>query len=209
VNGKAEPFAMFHFLRQQNKKAQNLPNFCLADFVSPVTGKDHFGMFAVTAGIGLEKLTEKHKANHDDYSDIMAKALADRLAEAFAECLHEKVRKELWGYAKEEDLTSEQLISEDYLGIRPAPGYPACPDHTEKKLLFELLEAEKIGINLTESYAMYPGAAVSGFYFSHPDSKYFGLGKIEKDQVEDYATRKGMNLSEIEKWLAPNLSYDI
>lgn len=204
-----KPFATFHFLRQQNKKAQNLPNFCLADFISPEKGKDHFGMFAVTAGLGLEKLIEKHKANHDDYSDIMAKALADRLAEAFAECLHEKVRKEIWGYAKNENLTNEQLISEEYEGIRPAPGYPACPDHTEKKLLFELLDAGKVGIVLTESYAMYPGAAVSGFYFSHPESKYFGLGKIEKDQVTDYASRKGMTVAEIEKWLAPNLSYDI
>ena len=166
-------------------------------------------MFAVTAGLGLEKLLEKFKANHDDYSDIMAKALADRLAEAFAECLHQKVRKELWGYAKDENLTNEQLIDEEYKGIRPAPGYPACPDHTEKKLLFELLDAGKVGIQLTESYAMWPGAAVSGFYFSHPDSKYFGLGKIEKDQVEDYAKRKGMSVAEIEKWLAPNLSYDI
>jgi 5-methyltetrahydrofolate--homocysteine methyltransferase len=202
-------FATFHFLRQQNKKAQNLPNFCLADFISPDKGKDYFGMFAVTAGLGLEKLIEKHKANHDDYSEIMAKALADRLAEAFAECLHEKVRREIWGYEKNESLTNEQLIAEEYNGIRPAPGYPACPDHTEKKLLFELLDAGKVGIQLTESYAMYPGAAVSGFYFSHPDSKYFGLGKIEKDQVEDYAKRKGMSVGEVEKWLGPNLSYDI
>ncbi len=202
-----EAFATFHFLRQQNKKAQNLPNFCLADFIASERGKDYFGMFAVTAGIGLEKLVEKHKANHDDYSEIMAKALADRLAEAFAECLHAVVRKELWGYAKNENLTEEDLINEKYDGIRPAPGYPACPDHTEKKLLFELLEANKVGITLTESYAMYPGAAVSGFYFSHPDSKYFGLGKIEKDQVEDYAKRKNMSVEEIEKWLAPNLSY--
>jgi 5-methyltetrahydrofolate--homocysteine methyltransferase len=138
----------------------------------------------------------------------MAKALADRLAEAFAECLHEKVRRELWGYQKDEKLTNEQLIDEEYKGIRPAPGYPACPDHTEKKLLFELLDAGKVGITLTESYAMYPGAAVSGFYFSHPDSRYFGLGKIEKDQVEDYAKRKGMSVTEVEKWLAPNLAYD-
>lgn len=204
-----ESFATFHFLRQQNRKAQNLPNFCLADFISPEMGKDYFGMFAVTAGIGLEKLVNKHKANQDDYSEIMAKALADRLAEAFAECLHEQVRKELWGYKKDEDLTNQELIGEQYEGIRPAPGYPACPDHTEKKLLFELLDANKVGITLTESYAMYPGAAVSGFYFSHPGSKYFGLGKIEKDQVEDYAKRKGMSVPEIEKWLAPNLSYDI
>lgn len=203
-----DSFAVFHFLRQQNKKAQNLPNFCLADFVSPELGRDYFGMFAVTTGIGLEKLVERHKANHDDYSEIMAKALADRLAEAFAECLHERVRKELWGYAKEEKLTTDQLIAETYDGIRPAPGYPACPDHTEKKLLFELLDANKVGITLTESYAMYPGAAVSGFYFSNPQSKYFGLGKIERDQVTDYAKRKGMTVAEIEKWLSPNLSYN-
>lgn len=203
------PLATFHFLRQQNKKAQNLPNFCLADFVSPELGKDYFGMFAVTTGIGLEKLVEKHKANHDDYSEIMAKALADRLAEAFAECLHERVRKELWGYAKEEKLTTDQLIAEAYDGIRPAPGYPACPDHTEKKLLFELLDANRVGITLTESYAMYPGAAVSGYYFSNPQSKYFGLGKIEKDQVVDYAKRRGMSIEEIERWLSPNLSYSI
>ncbi len=201
-------FASFHFLRQQNKKAQNLPNFCLADFVSPEKGKDYFGMFAVTAGIGLEKLVAQYKSQHDDYSEIMAKALADRLAEAFAECLHEKVRKELWGYAKNEHLTAEQLISEEYNGIRPAPGYPACPDHTEKKLLFELLEADKVGITLTESYAMYPGAAVSGFYFSNTESKYFGLGKIEKDQVADYANRKNLPVAEVERWLSPNLSYN-
>lgn len=201
------PFAVFHFLRQQNRKAQNLPNFCLADFISPEKRKDHFGMFAVTTGIGLELLIARHKKNHDDYSEIMAKALADRLAEAFAELLHEKVRKEFWGYAKEEKLSCEQLIDEQYAGIRPAPGYPACPDHTEKKLLFDLLAADKVGITLTESYAMYPAAAVSGFYFSHPESKYFGLGKIEKDQVVDYATRKGMTVGETEKWLSPNLAY--
>ncbi|MDQ2658073.1 MAG: methionine synthase [Bacteroidota bacterium] len=206
-NGKQ--VGTFHFLRQQNKKAPGLPNFCLADFVSPEAGKDYFGMFAVTAGLGLEKIIAKCKANQDDYSEIMAKAIADRLAEAFAECLHEKVRKELWGYDPGETLSNEALIDEQYAGIRPAPGYPACPDHTEKKLVFDLLEAEKAGIILTESYAMYPAAAVSGFYFSHPDSKYFGLGKIEKDQVEDYARRKGMSIPEIEKWLAPNLSYDL
>ncbi|MBL7856436.1 MAG: methionine synthase [Cyclobacteriaceae bacterium] len=204
----ARPFATFHFLRQQNKKAQDLPNFCLADFVSPEKGKDFFGMFAVTAGLGIEKLIALHKANQDDYSEIMTKALADRLAEAFAELLHEKVRRELWGYAPDEKHSCEELIDENYQGIRPAPGYPACPDHTEKKLLFELLQAEKIGITLTESYAMYPAAAVSGFYFSHRDAKYFGLGKIEKDQVADYAKRKEMQVAEIEKWLAPNLSYD-
>jgi 5-methyltetrahydrofolate--homocysteine methyltransferase len=204
-----DPFATFHFLRQQNKKAQNLPNFCLADFISPEKGKDFLGMFAVTAGLGLEKLVDQYKANHDDYSEIMAKALADRLAEAFAELLHEKVRKELWGYAHQEHLSNEELIEEKYAGIRPAPGYPACPDHTEKELLFTLLQGPSVGITLTESYAMYPGASVSGFYFSHPESKYFGLGKIEKDQVEDYARRKKMSLPEIERWLAPNLSYDV
>src|SRR5690606_29075635 len=149
------------------------------------------------------------KSRQDDYSAIMAKGLADRLAEAFAECLHEKVRTELWGYQPTEKLTNEELIAEKYSGIRPAPGYPACPDHTEKKLLFELLQAEEVGIQLTDSYAMYPAAAVSGFYFSHPDSRYFGLGKIEKDQVEDYAKRKGMAVAEIERWMASNLSYDI
>ncbi|MCD9017836.1 methionine synthase [Fulvivirgaceae bacterium QH1ED-6-2] len=207
--GDTSPVATFHFLRQQNKKAQGLPNFCLSDFISPERGKDYLGMFAVTTGIGLEKLVERHKAEQDDYSEIMAKALADRLAEAFAELLHEKVRKEYWGYAHDETLTSEELIEEKYKGIRPAPGYPACPDHTEKKLLFTILDCEPVGIQLTESYAMYPAAAVSGFYFGHPDSKYFGLGKIEKDQVIDYARRKDMPLEEIEKWLSPNLSYDL
>ena len=204
-----KPVGTFHFLRQQNKKAEGLPNFCLADFISPDKGKDYFGMFAVTGGLGLEKIIEQCKKKQDDYSEIMAKALADRLAEAFAECLHKKVRKELWGYDGGEELSNDDLIAEKYNGIRPAPGYPACPDHTEKKLLFDLLDAGKTGIILTESYAMYPAAAVSGFYFSHADSKYFGLGKIEKDQVEDYARRKGMSIQEVEKWLAPNLSYDI
>ncbi|MBS1555870.1 MAG: methionine synthase [Bacteroidetes bacterium] len=199
-----------HFLRQQNKKAKDLPNFCLSDFVAPQsTGKrDYVGMFAVTAGVGLEKLVNEYKAKQDDYSEIMAKALADRLAEAFAELLHAKVRRELWGYAKDEKLENTDLIEEKYEGIRPAPGYPACPDHTEKKTIFELLDAEKeAGIQLTESFAMYPAAAVSGYYFAHADSKYFGLGKIEKDQVKDYAQRKGMKLEEMERWLAPNLAY--
>jgi 5-methyltetrahydrofolate--homocysteine methyltransferase len=151
---------------------------------------------------------DEFKAQQDDYSEIMAKALADRLAEAFAELLHTRVRKEFWGYAKDENISVDDMIKETYQGIRPAPGYPACPDHTEKKTLFELLEAEKeVGITLTESFAMYPTAAVSGYYFSHADSKYFGLGKIEKDQVTEYATRKGKSLEEMEKWLSPNLSY--
>ncbi|MEZ4944313.1 MAG: methionine synthase [Cyclobacteriaceae bacterium] len=199
----------FHFLRQQNKKAANLPNFCLSDFIAPVGSdkKDYIGMFAVTGGIGLESLIEKYKADHDDYSEIMAKAIADRLAEAFAELLHERVRKEYWGYAATESLTDEELIKEKYIGIRPAPGYPACPEHTEKGTLFQLLEAEKIGIKLTESFAMYPAAAVSGFYFSRPDSKYFGLGKISKDQIVDYAKRKDMTVEVAERWLSSNLAY--
>jgi 5-methyltetrahydrofolate--homocysteine methyltransferase len=207
-----QPFETFHFLRQQNKKAPGLPNFSLADFIAPESSgrQDYIGVFAVTAGIGIEKLIEKYKAAQDDYSDIMVKALADRLAEAFAECLHARVRKEFWGYANSEKLSNEDLISEKYEGIRPAPGYPACPDHTEKKILFEILDAEKqVGIKLTESFAMYPASSVSGYYFANANSKYFGLGKIEKDQVTEYAQRKNMSLEEMEKWLSPNLSYDI
>jgi len=202
-------FETLHFLRQQTKKAQNLPNFCLSDFVAPQAAgkKDYMGMFAVTAGIGLEKLIDQHKDQQDDYSVIMVKAMADRLAEAFAELLHEKVRKEFWGYAHSEKLSGEELISEKYQGIRPAPGYPACPDHTEKKTIFKLLKAEEAGIILTESYAMYPAAAVSGYYFSNPNSKYFGLGKIDKDQVAEYASRKKLSVEEIERWLAQNLTY--
>lgn len=202
-------FAALHFLRQQNKKADGLPNFCLSDFIAPnESGKtDYVGMFAVTTGIGLEKLIDEFKSKHDDYSEIMVKALADRLAEAFAELLHAKVRKEFWGYAKEESLSNDELIKEKYKGIRPAPGYPACPDHTEKATLFNLLKAEECGIKLTESFAMYPAASVSGYYFSHPESKYFGLGKIEKDQVTEYASRKQMDVKEMEKWLSPVLAY--
>jgi len=200
-----------HHLRQQGQKASNLPNRCLSDFVAPIEGNttDFIGAFAVTTGIGIEALLEKYEKQHDDYNSIMVKALADRLAEAFAELMHERVRKEYWGYAQEEKLSNEDLISENYQGIRPAPGYPACPDHTEKKRLFELLDAEsQIGIQLTESYAMYPASAVSGFYFSHPESTYFALGKIAKDQVIDYAERKNMPLEEIERWLSPVLNYD-
>ena len=202
----------FHFLRQQNKKSPGLPNFSLADFVAPKdSGKaDYIGGFAVTSGVGIEPLIRQFEKDHDDYNSIMVKALADRLAEAFAELMHAKVRKELWAYAANEDLDNEALIREKYQGIRPAPGYPACPDHTEKRLLFELLEVEKnTGIHLTESCAMYPASSVSGLYFMHEEAQYFGLGKIEKDQVTDYAERKGMTLEEIEKWLAPNLSYEV
>ena len=204
-------FRKLHFLRQQNKKAQNLPNFCLSDFIAPrSSGKqDYIGMFAVTAGVGIEAILEEYKKQHDDYSDIMVKALADRLAEAFAECLHAKVRREFWGYASNEILTNEQMITEEYDGIRPAPGYPACPDHTEKQTIFELLDAEKTTkIKLTESFAMYPASSVSGYYFANAESKYFGLGKIEKDQVVEYSVRKGMPLEEVERWLSPNLAYD-
>ncbi len=209
---RSEVLTTFHMLRQQGKKGSGLPNLSLADFVAPKeTGEqDYMGAFAVTAGVGIEPLIEKYEKDHDDYNSIMIKAVADRLAEAFAELMHEKVRKELWAYAPNEALDSETLIKEVYQGIRPAPGYPACPDHTEKELLFDLLEAEKhTGITLTESFAMYPASSVSGFYFMHEESKYFGLGKIEKDQVVDYAGRKGFSLEKAEKWLAPNLSYDI
>lgn len=196
------------FLRQQIKKAAGQPNVSLADFIAPAeTGKqDWIGGFAVTAGEGIEKWLDKFKKEHDDYSSIMLKALADRLAEAFTELLHERVRKEFWGYATEEHLTNDQLIAEEYLGIRPAPGYPACPEHTEKYKLFDLLGASaSTGITLTESLAMYPAASVSGWYFANPQSKYFGLGKIEKDQLQEYAQRKGWDLDTAEKWLRPNL----
>ena len=202
---------VLHHLRQQGQKAANLPNYCLSDFIAPEkTGKDDYiGAFAVTAGIGIEPLVEKYEKDHDDYNSIMVKALADRLAEAFAELMHERTRKEFWGYSTDENATPEELISEKYVGIRPAPGYPACPDHTEKKALFDLLQAEeKIGIQLTESFAMYPASSVSGFYFSNPESKYFPIGKIAKDQVKDYAERKEMSLELTEKWLAPVLNYD-
>jgi 5-methyltetrahydrofolate--homocysteine methyltransferase len=201
---------VLHFLRQQNQKAPGLPNLCLADYVAPLDSgrEDYIGAFAVTAGIGIEALLEKYDRDHDDYNSIMVKALADRLAEAFAERMHERVRKEFWPYAADETLSNEQLIKEDYQGIRPAPGYPACPDHTEKGKLFDLLNAGEIGIELTESYAMYPASSVSGFYFANPESRYFAVGKINKDQVLDYAQRKDMPVDEIEKWLAPVLSYD-
>jgi len=205
-----EVLEVLHTLRQQNQKAENLPNFALADFIAPQeTGKtDYIGFFAVTAGIGIEKLVEQYEKDHDDYNSIMVKALADRLAEAFAELMHERVRKEFWGYSPDENFTNEDLIKEKYTGIRPAPGYPACPDHTEKAMIFNLLQAtEKIGITLTESYAMYPAAAVSGMYFANAESRYFGLGKISKDQVIDYAQRKKMSLEEAERWLSPVLNY--
>lgn len=202
--------AVLHFIRQQNQKAANQPNFCLSDFVAPLDSgrEDYIGAFAVTAGIGIEALIAKFEADHDDYNSIMIKAIADRLAEAFAELMHKHVRTELWPYATGESLTNEELIKEKYQGIRPAPGYPACPDHTEKATLFSLLDAGQIGIELTESFAMYPASSVSGFYFSHPESKYFTVGKISKDQVLDYARRKDMPVEEVERWLAPVLAYE-
>ncbi|MEJ0036618.1 MAG: methionine synthase [Gammaproteobacteria bacterium] len=199
------------FLRQQKGKSPGQPHECLADYIAPKASgvPDYIGAFAVTAGIGIEKHIERFEAAHDDYSSIMLKALADRLAEASAEHFHERVRREIWGYATRESLTNDQLIHEQYQGIRPAPGYPACPDHTEKAKLWELLDAEKkAGITLTESFAMYPTAAVSGWYFSHPEARYFNIGKIDRDQVEEYAQRKGMTVEEMERWLSPNLGYE-
>ncbi|XKH00772.1 methionine synthase [Marinobacter nauticus] len=206
-----EELTTLHHLRQQDEKAPNKPMMALSDFVAPEgSGKvDYVGGFAVTTGIGVDEFTQEFKDAHDDYSAIMVQALADRLAEAFAECMHERVRKEFWGYASDEQFANEDLIKERYRGIRPAPGYPACPDHTEKATLFKLLEAtENTGLQLTEHFAMFPTAAVSGWYFAHPESKYFAVGKIGVDQVEDYAERKGMSKAEAERWLMPSLAYD-
>ncbi len=201
--------AILHGLRQQMDKTSDRPNLCLTDFVAPRGTPDFIGAFAVTAGIGLDTLVAEFTAEHDDYHVIMAKALADRLAEAFAEMLHQQVRTTLWGYAPDEAIDNEDLIRESYRGIRPAPGYPACPDHTEKQTLFRLLDVtERTGIVLTESYAMLPAASVSGWYLSHPDAHYFGVGRIARDQVQDYARRKGMSAADAERWLAPNLAYE-
>jgi len=211
VNGRVTQTTL-NFLRQQSKKAPNLPNYALSDFIAPKeSGKeDYIGAFVVSCGFGVDELVKKYEADLDDYNSIMTKALADRLAEAFAEYLHQKVRKELWGYDRSENLSNEELIKEKYIGIRPAPGYPACPDHLEKRKLFDLLHVEEeIGVTLTESYAMNPAATVSGWYFANKEARYFGLGKIQKDQVEDYAKRKRMSVEEIERWLSPNLAYDI
>jgi len=228
---RAKVQATFHFLRQQITKDEGTPNWCLADFIAPKPGReskverrepdfakasldlrpsalDYIGAFAVTSGHGLDELVKKFKADHDDYNAIMAEALADRLAEAFAEFLHKRVREE-WGYGKTEKLTTDDLIAEKYRGIRPAAGYPACPDHTEKQILWNLLDAEKnAGIKLTESFAMWPGSSVSGLYFAHPESKYFAVAKLDRDQLLDYHVRKAMTLPEVEKWLGPYLNYD-
>ncbi len=206
---KQQIIATLHHLRQQRKKAPGRPNVSLADYIAPKSSgmTDYLGAFAVTTGIGIEEHVKAFEANHDDYNAIMLKALADRLAEAFAERLHERVRKEFWGYGNDENLSNELLIAEKYQGIRPAPGYPACPEHTEKRTLWRLLEVEKnTGMQLTESCAMYPAASVSGWYFAHPESKYFGLGNINQDQLQDYAKRKGMDVNEAERWLAPVLN---
>ncbi|QQP97312.1 methionine synthase [Lysobacter enzymogenes] len=200
-----------HFLRQQVDKPVDRPDFCLADFIAPKDSgrQDWIGGFAVTAGLGIEPHVARFEADHDDYNAIMLKALADRFAEALAERLHERVRKEFWGYARDEALDNDTLIDEGYRGIRPAPGYPACPEHSEKRSLFDLLDASAhTGLELTESFAMYPAAAVSGYYFSHPDSQYFVVGRVSKEQVEDYARRKGASVAQAERWLASNLDYD-
>ena len=208
---RTEALATLHHLRQQKNKATGQPHECLADYVAPRESgvRDYVGAFAVTAGIGIEAHVARFEAAHDDYSSIMLKALADRLAEAAAEHFHERLRREFWGYDATEQLTNAQLVREEYRGIRPAPGYPACPDHTEKSTIWELLDVERnTGITLTESFAMYPTAAVSGWYIGHPDARYFAVGKIDRDQVEDYAARKGISLEDAERWLAPNLGYE-
>jgi 5-methyltetrahydrofolate--homocysteine methyltransferase len=208
---RSEVLFTWHGLRQQTKKpvidGVPNPNQCLSDFIAPKSSgiADTIGMFAVTSGIGLEKREALFQAQHDDYGSIMLKAIADRLAEAFAEMLHERVRRDLWGYAPNEALTNEELVKETYRGIRPAPGYPACPEHSVKRDLFEAVRAEEIGMTLTENYAMSPASSVSGFYFSHPQSKYFNVGRIGRDQLEDLAKRKSEAVSELERWLAPNL----
>jgi 5-methyltetrahydrofolate--homocysteine methyltransferase len=210
-DSRSETLTVLHFLRQQMRHRNQAPNHCLADYIAPKESgvADYLGAFAVTTGIGIEARIAKFEADHDDYNSILLKALADRLAEAFAERMHQRVRKEFWGYASAENLSNEELIKEEYRGIRPAPGYPACPDHTEKQLLWDLLDpATNAGITLTEIYAMLPTAAVSGMYFSHPEARYFGVGKLARDQITDYAARKGMTVGEVERWLASALGYN-
>jgi 5-methyltetrahydrofolate--homocysteine methyltransferase len=207
---RKQQLATIHTLRQQTQKSSKADNLALSDFIAPQSTalSDYLGAFVCTAGLGIEKHLTRYEQENDDYSSIMLKALADRLAEACTEYMHLKIRTEQWAYSPSESLNNNDLIKEQYQGIRPAPGYPACPDHTQKKTIFKLLNATKnIGVSLTESLAMYPAASVSGLYFSHPQSKYFGLGKIQKDQVKSLAKRKGTSVELEEKWLAPNLAY--
>jgi len=206
---RTEELATFFTLRQQLSKSGDKPNMALADFVAPVgTKPDYVGGFVVTAGLEEVAIAERFERKNDDYSSILIKALADRFAEAFAEVLHLRVRREFWGYAPDENLSPDALLQETYRGIRPAPGYPAQPDHTEKTTLFHLLNAkQRIGVELTESYAMWPGSSVSGIYLGHPEAFYFGVAKVERDQVEDYSRRKGMPTREVERWLGPILNY--
>jgi 5-methyltetrahydrofolate--homocysteine methyltransferase len=207
---RGELVERFHFLRQQANREGSEPCRSLSDFIAPTeTGlRDYMGAFAVTAGVGVKELCDRFRAENDDYNAIMTEALADRLAEAFAECLHKLVRDE-WGYGLSEGLTPAELIQEKYRGIRPAPGYPACPDHTEKGTIWRLLDVEAAtGMKLTESFAMWPGSSVSGLYFAHPESRYFSLGKIDRDQVADYAARKGMTVAQVERWLGQSLNYE-
>jgi 5-methyltetrahydrofolate--homocysteine methyltransferase len=208
--GGGPVLATFRFLRQQLEKPAGQPSWCLADYIAPqgaARGPDYLGLFALTAGHGVAAWVERFKGEHDDYNAILLEALADRLAEAFAEWLHRRVRAE-WGYGRDETLTPAQLIAEEYRGIRPAAGYPACPDHSEKRTLWEVLDVERrTGIRLTESCAMWPASSVSGLYFSHPESRYFAVGKIGLDQAADYQRRKGVPLAEVERWLGPCLGY--
>ena len=210
-DSRTQTRATLHTLRQQLQRRDGKPNVALSDFIAPASSgvTDYVGGFVVTAGVEEERIAERFARANDDYQSIMVKALADRIAEAFAEQMHERVRREFWAYAPDEQLTNEQRINEAYPGIHPAPGYPAQPDHTEKKTLFELLDAERrIGVRLTESFAMWPGSSVSGLYIAQPESYYFGVAKVERDQVEDYAARKGMEVSEVERWLSPILNYN-
>ena len=208
---RGEVTMTLNFLRQQTQQPPGRPNHCLSDYIAPKETRlsDHIGAFAVTTGIGIEEHIKRFEADHDDYNSIMLKVLADRLAEAFAELMHKRVRKEFWAYAADESLESDALIAEEYKGIRPAPGYPACPDHTEKAKLWELIKPDvNADMTITESFSMYPASSVSGWYFSNPQSRYYAVAKINREQVEDYAKRKGMTMAEAERWLSPNLGYD-
>jgi 5-methyltetrahydrofolate--homocysteine methyltransferase len=209
LNLESQEKAALHFLRNEEEKENGIPNLSLADFIAPKESgyTDYIGLFAVTAGLGIEKWVKYFEEQNDDYNAIMVKILADRLAEAFAELLHEKVRKEYWGYAGDENLSIEAIIHEGYAGIRPAPGYPACPEHSEKGTIFDLLDANRTGITLTENYSMYPAAAVSGYYFAHPEAQYFAISRISRQQIEDYAYRKNLTIKETEKLLGSNLNY--